>query len=50
MWSKWLKYESIASTGHSYGSWYTITAATCTTAGLQERSCNNCGHTGLYSM
>ncbi len=29
----------IPATGHSYGSWQTVTAAKCTTAGSQKRTC-----------
>ena len=33
---------SIPATGHSYGNWQTVEAATCTSAGTQKRTCE-CG-------
>ncbi|MBQ6832217.1 MAG: endonuclease [Oscillospiraceae bacterium] len=32
------------STGHSFGAWYTVTAATATQEGQQRRDCKNCDH------
>ncbi|MBO5420426.1 MAG: InlB B-repeat-containing protein [Clostridia bacterium] len=37
--------ESIAATGHSFGSWTTTTVATCTVAGKQTRTCSKCSKT-----
>jgi len=36
--------KTVAALGHSYDSWYTTTAATCTTAGTQRRDCIRCDH------
>ena len=36
--------------GHSYGSWSTTTAATCTTAGSQTRTCLRCSETQQQSI
>ena len=39
----WSPEQSFTTTGsHSYGSWYTKTAATCTSGGTEERKCS-CG-------
>ncbi len=36
-------YETeIPATGHSYGAWTEVTAATCTTEGEQKRTCSTC--------
>ena len=35
--------ETIAATGHAYGSWETIKYATCTVDGYKEKVCSNCG-------
>lgn len=35
----------IQPTGHSFGEWAEIKAATCTEAGEQEHTCATCGHT-----
>ena len=35
--------EEIEATGHSFGGWTTVTAATCTAGGSQERTCSVCG-------
>ena len=41
----WSPEQSFTTTGsHSYGSWYTKTAATCTSGGTEERKCS-CGAT-----
>ena len=34
--------DFVSPTGHSYGQWYTVTAAGCTTDGQQRRDCANC--------
>lgn len=34
--------ETIPSTGHSYGSWYTYSSPTCTSTGTSRRDCSNC--------
>ena len=40
----WLSgHEVIAATGHAYGDWVDVTAATCTEAGEQKATCANCG-------
>lgn len=36
--------ETIAKTGHSYGSYKTIKSATCTVAGSKQRNCSTCGN------
>ena len=33
-------YVITAALGHSYGPWYTVTSATCTTSGLRRRDCS----------
>ena len=44
----WQKCENCSSTtntgAHSYGSWTTTKAATCTTAGSKYRTCGTCGY------
>lgn len=35
--------SSFSYTSHSWGSWTTTTAATCTTSGTQTRTCSDCG-------
>jgi len=37
-------HEVIAATGHAYGEWVDVTAATCTEAGEQKATCANCGN------
>lgn len=37
--------EAIPATGHSFGSWITITSPTCTGAGSEQRACSVCGFT-----
>jgi len=36
--------EVIPAKGHRYGSWKTVTSATCTTTGKQKRTCTVCKH------
>lgn len=38
------KFETDITVGHSYGEWYTVTEATCTTDGEQRRDCTDCDH------
>ena len=33
-----------ATEAHAYGEWTTVTAATCTTPGVEKRTCTECGH------
>ena len=33
-----------ATEAHAYGEWTTVTAATCTTPGVEKRICTECGH------
>jgi len=35
---------SIPETGHSMGSWYTVTASTCDTNGTKRRDCSKCSY------
>lgn len=42
--------ESIAATGHSYGSWVTTTAAGCTTTGTKKKTCSSCGNVQTQSI
>jgi hypothetical protein len=35
---------TVAATGHSYGAWTTVTAATCTAAGSEKRTCSKCSN------
>ena len=45
----WSPEQSFTTTGsHSFGSWYTKTAATCTNGGVEERKCS-CGKTETRS-
>lgn len=42
--------ETIAATGHSYGSWVTTVPAACVTAGTQEKTCASCGDKQAQSI
>ena len=48
--SGWIRLYYVEKTGtsHSYGSWYTKKAATCTSGGVEERKCS-CGKTETRS-
>ncbi len=37
-------YSILSATGHSYGGWSTVTAATCTSTGTKTRTCSVCGN------
>ncbi len=37
--------KKVAATGHSYGEWVEVKAATADAEGLAERKCGTCGHT-----
>jgi hypothetical protein len=36
--------DKVKANGHSFGNWTTITEATCTEAGSEQRNCKNCDH------
>ena len=36
--------DKVKAKGHSFGDWTTVTAATCTDAGEEQRKCKNCDH------
>ena len=38
------KGDKVKATGHSFGDWTTVTAATCTENGEEQRKCKNCDH------
>lgn len=41
---------TVAATGHSFGEWQTVRAATCTEEGEQTRSCSACGETEKQTL
>ena len=38
------KADKVKAKGHSFGDWTTVTAATCTESGEEQRKCKNCDH------